>query len=83
MVKKVGYQKEVFTRRSVRGATLTRKIEKVFVSPSDRYMVRIVDGRLLANIPIGCKDLVAANKIFGPDINALKGKTISHKTPGV
>ena len=44
-------------------------------------MVRIVDGRLLANIPIGCKDFLAANKIFGPDINALKGKTISHKTP--
>ena len=44
-------------------------------------MVLIVDGRLLANISIGCKDLVAANKIFGPDINALKGRTISHKTP--
>ena len=44
-------------------------------------MVWIVDGCLLANITIGCKDLVAANKIFGPDINTLKGKTVLHKTP--
>ena len=46
-------------------------------------MVRIVDGRLLTNITIECKNLVTSNEIFGPDLIALKGKTVSQKTPEV
>ena len=44
-------------------------------------MVRIVDVRLLADMPIFRKDPAAANKIFGSDFNALNGKTVSHKIP--
>ena len=43
-------------------------------------MVRVVDMRLIENLPIRRKALTAANKIFGPDLNALKGKTVSQKT---
>ena len=69
-------QKEVFTWCSVRDATLSHKISKLLFSTSDRDMVLIVDGLLLANMPIGHKGLSAANKIFGPDLNALKGETV-------
>ena len=59
------------------------KINKLLLIPSDRDMVWIVDGCLLANMTIIRKDLGAVNKIFGPDLNALKGKAFSHKTPEV
>ena len=65
----------------MRDVTLARKRKTLLLSTSDRYMVRIVDGRLLAYIPIFRKDLAAANKIFGPDFNALNGMTVSHKIP--
>ena len=68
---------------SVRNENLARKIRKVLFSPSDWDMVRIVDGRLLENITIECKNLVTSNEIFGPDLIALKGKTVSQKTPEV
>ena len=69
----------MFTQQSVRDVTLSRKINKVLFSPSDRDMVRITDRRLFTNIPISRKDIAAANKIFGPDLNALKGETVSQK----
>ena len=81
MVTTVGEQKELFNQRSVRDATLARKIKKLLFSPSDRDMFWIFDGRLLSNIPIVRKYLASANKIFFPDLNGLKGKTVSYKTP--
>ena len=73
----------MFTWRSVRDANLARKIKKVLFSTSDRGIVWIFEGRLIANAPISCKGLTAANKIFGTELNALKGKTVSHKNSGV
>ena len=46
-------------------------------------MVRIIDGCMLENIPIICKELAASNKMIGPVLNALKGKTVSDRTPEV
>ena len=83
MVTTVGEQKEFFNQRSVRDATLARKIKKLLFSPSDRDMFRIVDRRLCAYMLIDHKDLPKTNKTFGPDLNALKMKTISHKNPEV
>ena len=80
LVQTVDGQKELFTRRAVRDASSARKLQKALFSPSDRDMLRIVDNNLLPNSPITRDALIAANRIYGPDINALKGKTVSRKT---
>ena len=79
LVTTFGGQKGLFIWRSVCDSTLARKINKLLFSPSDRYMIHIVDRHLLSNIPIIRKDLAASNKIIEPGLNALKGKTVSHK----
>ena len=62
---------------------MVQNIKKLLFSNSERYVFWIVDGCLLANIPIIRKDLAAANNIFGPILNALKRKMISHKNTEV
>ena len=73
----------MFNRRSVRDAIMSRTINKVFFSPSERNMFRVVDVHLLANISNSRKELAAANKIFGSDLNEIKGNTVPQKNTEV
>ena len=46
-------------------------------------MEQVSDSRLLQNPPVACPSLGEAKKIFGPDLNAIKGNTVLLKTPEV
>jgi hypothetical protein len=39
---------------------------------------KIADSGLIANYPVGCMDILAAERIFGTNLGALKGKTVYH-----
>ena len=39
-----------------------------------------MDSQLIANLPVGRSDIVAAECIFGPNLGALKGKTPKHRS---
>lgn len=43
--------------------------------PSMRSYTKIADSQLIANCPIGRANIAAAERIFGPNLGALKGKT--------
>ena len=40
----------------------------------------IADSQLIANLPIGCTDITAAEQIFGPNLGALKDKMPKHRS---
>jgi hypothetical protein len=44
--------------------------------PSTRDFLKLVDNNLIPNCPIGRSDVLAAEAIFGPNVKALKGKTV-------
>ena len=50
-------------------------------SKSSREFMNIADSNVLANCPVRCDHIKAADDIFGPNIGSLKGKTVSH--PGM
>ena len=75
-----GY-KELFTRRSVLYSKADCKLAWVLFIPIGRTMEQIYDGHWLQHSPITRPSLVAANKIFGPNLNAIKGNTVLLKTP--
>ena len=73
----------MFTRRSFQDAKADHKLFRVILRPSGRTMKQISDRYLLRNSPVTCPSLGEAKKIFGPDLNAIKGNTVLLKTPEV
>ena len=48
--------------------------------PSERTVASIVDGNTMPNFPLMRDNLRAAQNIYIPNANAIKGKSVSHKT---
>jgi uncharacterized membrane protein YgcG len=71
-------RKQGYTKREYRDAVLARKIQNIIMFPGVRAFTHIADSQLLANCPIGRADIAAAERIFGPNLGALKGKTTNH-----
>lgn len=76
MVSTVAQNKSNFTNADYSRAVLARKIQIMTGRPSTKDLLYIVDNNLLRNCPITRKDVLAAEKIFGPDVGSLKGKTV-------
>ena len=49
--------------------------------PSDKDLIKILKASSLPNCPVTPRDVLLANKLFGPDIGALKGKTTRRGSP--
>ena len=74
----------MFTNRQVQQAKLARQIYHALGTPSIQDFKVIVTMNTLNDMPITIEDIKTAELIFGPDIGALKGKTVRKKpTPVV
>jgi Reverse transcriptase (RNA-dependent DNA polymerase) len=69
-----------YSDRDYSKAVLARKVQKIIGRPSTKTFLDIVDKNLLPNCPVKREDIVAAEKIFGPEVGSLMGKTV-RKTP--
>ena len=49
--------------------------------PSDKDFIKILKASSLPNCPVTPRDVIIANKLFGPDVGALKGKTTRRSPP--
>jgi hypothetical protein len=77
LVNTVEDHKEEYTKREYRDALLARKIQNIIMFPGVRQFTKIADSKLIPNCPIGRADIAAAERIFGPNLGALKGKTVN------
>jgi Zinc knuckle len=76
LITTVAENKANYTERDYQRAVLARKIQKIIGRPNTRQFMKIVDNNLLPNCPVTRRDIVAAEKIFGPDVGSLKGTTV-------
>ena len=60
-----------------------RKLYQIIGTPSIKDFKAIVQGNLIKNCPITIDDINLAEKIFGKDIPAIKGKTTRHTLKAV
>jgi Zinc knuckle len=83
LINTVADNRTKYTNRAYLRATMARKIQQIIGRPSTREFMQIVDKNLLPNCPVTRADIVAAEKIFGPDLGILKGKTVRKSTEHV
>ena len=71
--------KSKFTKRDIKMAELARSIQDKIGRPSLRAYINIIKNNLLPNIPISINDVLNAERIFGPNLGSIKGKTVRSK----
>jgi hypothetical protein len=72
--------KSFYTKRQVEQAEAARKLYQIIGFPSLRDYKHLVQTNQIKNCPVTLEDIKICEKIFGPDIYAMKGKT-TRKTP--
>jgi hypothetical protein len=80
MVNTVEDNSTKYSQRDYSKAKMARKIQHIIGRPSTKTFLSIVDRNLLPNCPVTRADIIAAERIFGPDVGSLKGKTV-RRTP--
>jgi hypothetical protein len=76
LVNTVAENKANYSNIHYQKAVLARRIQKIIGRPSTSHFTDIVKRHLLPNCPVTVDDIRAAEDIFGPDVGALKGKTV-------
>ena len=54
-------------------AIRARELQVTIGRPSDKDFIKILKASCLPNCPVTPRDVIIANKLFGPDVRALKG----------
>jgi hypothetical protein len=70
---------EGFTKHEIKMAQEARRLQGMIGNPMDRGFTGMVREELIANCPVTVHDVQNANRIFGPDLANLRGKTTRSK----
>jgi hypothetical protein len=73
----VADQRDIYTKREVKAANRARKVQNIMMYPSKRQFLEISDKNLIRNNPVQRADINAAENIYGSNLGALKGKTVT------
>ena len=53
------------------------------IKPTVRNLKHLISGNFVKNCPVTVEDITIAERIFGPDIATLKGKSVRRRPPTV
>jgi hypothetical protein len=70
---------EGFTRNEVEKANEVQRLRGMIGNPTKREFARIVHEKCITNCPVTVHNINNANRIFGPDLANLRGKTTRTK----
>jgi hypothetical protein len=79
MVTTVRGNLEGYTRHEIEKAKEARRLQGMIGNPTEKELEGMVREKLIANCPVTVKDIRNANRIFGPDLANLRGKTTRKK----
>jgi hypothetical protein len=69
-----------FSAIDCRRAAKVCNLQKVLACPNDIDLANAVEHNIIGNNPFTRRDICIAKKIFGPDVPAMKGKTVKRKS---
>ena len=79
MVNTVNENKTYHTEREIKRATVARKLYHSIGTPTIKNYKGIIKSNMIKNCPVAVEDVKLAEKIFGPDVSYIKGKTTQSK----
>jgi hypothetical protein len=79
MVNTVYRNFEGYTKQDLEKAKEARRLQGMVGNPTEREFIGMVCEKLIANCPVTVRDVDNANRIFGPDLANLRGKTTRMK----
>jgi hypothetical protein len=68
-----------YSKREVEDAKRAREFIRKMGYPSTKQAIDLIQSGSVYNCPVTVHDILRAEKIFGPDIAMLKGKTVHSK----
>ena len=80
MVETVQSNEAGYTKKQILGAKKAREFQSIVGHPSTADLRVIIQSNQIANCPVTIDDLDRAEKIYGPSVAIVKGKTV-RKTP--
>ena len=80
MVQTVDENKIGYTKQQVERAKAARKLYHIVGPPTVEAFKAMLKGNVIKNCPVTSADVDIAEKLYGPAISTLKGKT-TRKTP--
>jgi hypothetical protein len=69
-----------FSAIDCRRAAKVRELQEALACPSDFDLANAIEHNVIGNNPFTRRDVRIAKKIFGPDVPAMKGKTVKRKS---
>jgi hypothetical protein len=69
-----------FSAIDCRRAEKIRHLQEVLACPSDYNLANAVEHNVIGNNPFTRRDVRIAKQVFGPDVPAMKGKTVKSKS---
>ena len=80
MIDSVAENRQNYTSRQFEDAKAARKLYHILGAPTIENFKKMLRANFIANCPVTPQDVDIAEKIFGPDLSTLKGKTTRRKT---
>jgi hypothetical protein len=79
-IQTVADEKSKFSNIDCTRADAIRKLHEVMACPSDYDLANAVEHNIIGNTPFTRRDVRIAKQIYGPDVAALKGKTVKQQS---
>ena len=79
MVNTVSGESELFSQRYQQGAALEKRAYGMMGFPSERDVMNMGIRNLISSCPVIPDGVAVANKIYGPNLHYLKGKTVTRQ----
>jgi hypothetical protein len=73
----------MYQHRDIESAKVAPELSRLLFHPSQRKLEKIVGGNLIANLPITLADVHRAEKVNGPSIPLLIGRTTCRQPAAV
>jgi hypothetical protein len=79
-IQTVSDEQSKFSNIDCTRAEAVRKLQEVMACPSDYDLSNAVEHNVIGNTPFTRRDVRIAKQIYGPDVAALKGKTVKQQS---